>query len=173
MPRLNLTELPIEETTSQTNEELDTLVNRYASNKELVNKYSKLCDVDNSKIKSIMRDSGIDSYATSTYTVKYSVTKTEKLDQDKILETVKELNIPDVIETKEYVNLDKLEKYLYNSNDSTILDKINKLGIGPGGLGGTTTALAVNINTYPTHIAGLPVAVNICCHVNRHAVRII
>ena len=114
MPRLNLTELPIEETTSQTNEELDTLVNRYASNKEIVNKYSKLCDVDNSKIKNIMRDNGIDSYATSTYTVKYSVTKTEKLDQDKILETVKELNIPDVIETKEYVNLDKLEKYLYN-----------------------------------------------------------
>ena len=47
------------------------------------------------------------------------------------------------------------------------------LGIGPGGLGGTTTALAVNINTYPTHIAGLPVAVNICCHVNRHIVRTI
>lgn len=52
-----------------------------------------------------------------------------------------------------------------------MLDKINKLGIGPGGLGGTTTALKVNINTYPTHIAGLPVAVNICCHVNRHVVR--
>ena len=48
---------------------------------------------------------------------------------------------------------------------------LNSLGIGPGGLGGTTTALAVNINTYPTHIAGLPVAVNICCHVNRHVVR--
>lgn len=52
-----------------------------------------------------------------------------------------------------------------------MLDKINRLGIGPGGLGGTTTALAVNINTYPTHIAGLPVAVNICCHVNRHIAR--
>ena len=52
-----------------------------------------------------------------------------------------------------------------------MLEKINRLGIGPGGLGGTTTALAVNINTYPTHIAGLPVAVNICCHVNRHVVR--
>ena len=52
-----------------------------------------------------------------------------------------------------------------------MLDKINQLGIGPGGLGGTTTALKVNINTYPTHIAGLPVAVNICCHVNRHVVR--
>lgn len=51
--------------------------------------------------------------------------------------------------------------------------KINNLGIGPGGLGGTTTALAVNINTYPTHIAGLPVAINICCHVNRHSVRVI
>lgn len=54
-----------------------------------------------------------------------------------------------------------------------LFDKINRTGIGPGGLGGTTTALAVNINTYPTHIAGLPVAVNICCHVNRHAVRTI
>ena len=54
-----------------------------------------------------------------------------------------------------------------------MLEKINKTGIGPGGLGGSTTALAVNIETYPTHIAGLPVAVNICCHVNRHAVRVI
>lgn len=57
--------------------------------------------------------------------------------------------------------------------EEELLDKINGLGIGPGGLGGTTTALAVNINTYPTHIAGLPVAVNICCHVNRHIVRTI
>jgi len=57
--------------------------------------------------------------------------------------------------------------------EAELLDKINRTGIGPGGLGGTTTALAVNINTYPTHIAGLPVAVNICCHVNRHAVRTI
>ena len=55
--------------------------------------------------------------------------------------------------------------------EEEMLQKINETGIGPGGLGGTTTALAVNINTYPTHIAGLPVAVNICCHVNRHAVR--
>lgn len=52
-----------------------------------------------------------------------------------------------------------------------LLDKINGLGIGPGGLGGRVTALAVNINTYPTHIAGLPVGINICCHVNRHSVR--
>ena len=57
--------------------------------------------------------------------------------------------------------------------EEELLDRINRTGIGPGGLGGTTTALAVNINTYPTHIAGLPVAVNICCHVNRHAVRTI
>ena len=57
--------------------------------------------------------------------------------------------------------------------EEELLEKINGLGIGPGGLGGTTTALAVNINTYPTHIAGLPVAVNICCHVNRHVVRVI
>lgn len=57
--------------------------------------------------------------------------------------------------------------------EKELLQKINATGIGPGGLGGTTTAFAVNINTYPTHIAGLPVAVNICCHVNRHAVRTI
>ena len=57
--------------------------------------------------------------------------------------------------------------------EEELLAKINSLGIGPGGLGGTTTALAVNINTYPTHIAGLPVAINICCHVNRHIVRVL
>ncbi len=55
--------------------------------------------------------------------------------------------------------------------EKEILERVNRSGIGPGGLGGTITALAVNINTYPTHIAGLPVAVNMCCHVNRHAVR--
>lgn len=52
--------------------------------------------------------------------------------------------------------------------EDELLEKINALGIGPGGLGGSKTALAVNVETYPTHIAGLPVAVNICCHVNRH-----
>lgn len=57
--------------------------------------------------------------------------------------------------------------------EKELLEKINRSGIGPGGLGGSTTALAVNINTYPTHIAGLPVAINICCHVNRHAVRVL
>ena len=55
--------------------------------------------------------------------------------------------------------------------EEELLERINGLGIGPAGLGGTVTALAVNINTYPTHIAGLPVAVNMCCHVNRHTVR--
>ncbi len=64
---------------------------------------------------------------------------------------------------KEYVR--ELEKEM--------LEKINSLGIGPGGLGGKNTAFAVNINTYPTHIAGLPVAVNICCHVNRHVTRVL
>lgn len=61
-------------------------------------------------------------------------------------------------------------KYVRELEEKLLAD-INNLGIGPGGLGGTTTALAVNINIYPTHIAGLPVAVNICCHVNRHVVR--
>jgi len=57
--------------------------------------------------------------------------------------------------------------------EEELLDKINRTGIGPGGLGGMITALAVNINTYATHIAGLPVAINICCHVNRHVTRVI
>ena len=52
--------------------------------------------------------------------------------------------------------------------EEEMLEKINSLGIGPGGLGGRVTAIGLNIETYPTHIAGLPVAVNICCHVNRH-----
>ena len=57
--------------------------------------------------------------------------------------------------------------------EKEMLEKINNIGIGPGGLGGTVTALAVNIETYPTHIAGLPVAINICCHANRHVHRVI
>ena len=57
--------------------------------------------------------------------------------------------------------------------EEELLKKINELGIGPGGLGGSTTALAVNVETYPTHIAGLPLAVNICCHVNRHVTRVL
>ncbi len=60
------------------------------------------------------------------------------------------------------------EKQHIADMEKELLEKINALGIGPAGLGGSTTALAVNIETYPTHIAGLPVAVNICCHVNRH-----
>jgi fumarate hydratase subunit alpha len=69
-------------------------------------------------------------------------------------------------------NLDEQSETPYVRDlEKEMLEKINRLGIGPGGLGGTQTALAVNIETYPTHIAGLPVAVNICCHVNRHAHR--
>ena len=71
-------------------------------------------------------------------------------------------------------NLEEKSDIEYVRNlESEMLEKINKLGIGPGGLGGTQTALAVNIETYPTHIAGLPVAVNICCHVNRHVKRVL
>ncbi len=71
-------------------------------------------------------------------------------------------------------DIEKRSSISYVKNlESELLEKINKLGIGPGGLGGRITALAVNIETYPTHIAGLPVAVNICCHVNRHAHRVI
>ena len=71
-------------------------------------------------------------------------------------------------------NLEEKSDIEYVRNlESEMLEKINKLGTGPGGLGGTQTALAVNIETYPTHIAGLPVAVNICCHVNRHVKRVL
>ena len=71
-------------------------------------------------------------------------------------------------------NLEEKSDIEYVRNlESEMLEKINKLRIGPGGLGGTQTALAVNIETYPTHIAGLPVAVNICCHVNRHVKRVL
>ena len=67
----------------------------------------------------------------------------------------------------------KNENQIYADLEDELLEKINKIGIGPGGLGGTQTALGVNVETYPTHIAGLPVAVNICCHVNRHVTRTI
>lgn len=65
------------------------------------------------------------------------------------------------------------ENPFYAELERTLLERINKLGIGPQGMGGTTTALSVNIETYPTHIAGLPVAVNINCHATRHAVSVI
>ena len=65
----------------------------------------------------------------------------------------------------------KPEKEYVRNLEKEMLEKINETGIGPAGLGGKNTALAVNIETYPTHIAGLPVAVNICCHVNRHITR--
>ena len=70
------------------------------------------------------------------------------------------------------INLHNSISYVSKFEDE-MLEKINQLGIGPGGLGGSTTAIGVNIEVYPTHIAGLPVAVNMCCHVNRHKTRII
>ena len=71
-------------------------------------------------------------------------------------------------------NLDKRsEKEHIRKLEEELLEEINQLGIGPGGLGGSTTALGVNIETYPTHIAGMPLAVNICCHVNRHVHRVL
>ena len=63
---------------------------------------------------------------------------------------------------------EEFEKPYFAELEKELLEKINSLGIGPAGLGGSTTALAVNIETYATHIAGLPVAVNMCCHVDRH-----
>ena len=68
---------------------------------------------------------------------------------------------------------EKPEKQWVRDLEAEMLDAINGLGIGPGGLGGRVTALAVNIETFATHIAGLPLAVNICCHVNRHARRVL
>lgn len=71
-------------------------------------------------------------------------------------------------------NLDKRsEKEHIRKLEEELLEEINQLGIGPGGLGGSTTALGINIETYPTHIAGMPLAVNICCHVNRHVHRVL
>ena len=61
----------------------------------------------------------------------------------------------------------------YADLENEMLEKVNKLGIGPQGFGGKTTAIGLNIETMPTHIAGMPLAVNICCHVNRHAHRVL
>ncbi|MBQ2670494.1 MAG: fumarate hydratase, partial [Clostridia bacterium] len=71
-------------------------------------------------------------------------------------------------------DLDKRnENPFYADLEERLLERVNKLGIGPQGMGGTTTALAVNIEVFPTHIAGLPVAVNISCHATRHVTEII
>ena len=72
-----------------------------------------------------------------------------------------------------FIKTQAFKPQLTPQQENELLEKINKMGIGPGGLGGTQTALAVNVETYPTHIAGLPVAINICCHVNRHVTRTI
>lgn len=84
---------------------------------------------------------------------------------DKCAQLAKRALLRDIRETSPKPHISALEKEL--------LEEINALDIGPGGLGGGCTAFAVSVETYPTHIAGLPVAVNICCHVNRHAVRIL
>ena len=84
---------------------------------------------------------------------------------EKCAEMAKHALTRDVTERSEIPYVRELEEEM--------LTKINQTGIGPGGLGGTQTALAVNIETYPTHIAGMPVAINICCHVNRHAHRVL
>ena len=83
-----------------------------------------------------------------------------------------------VMEPKEGVTNDLVIMYVHGGSyvadlEKELLEKINKLEIGPGGLGGKMTALGVNVEVYPTHIAGLPVAINMCCHVNRHVHRII
>lgn len=71
-------------------------------------------------------------------------------------------------------SMDKSSNYEHiRQLEKELLDEINQLGIGPGGFGGRITALGVNIEVYPTHIAGLPVAINICCHVNRHITRVL
>ena len=72
-----------------------------------------------------------------------------------------------------WATCDQLSPVVFKKHRHELLDEINKTGIGPGGLGGKTTALALNIETYATHIAGLPVAINMCCHVNRHMTKIL
>jgi len=86
-------------------------------------------------------------------------------DFEKAAQMAKEALTRSIPEVAKKLHIQELEQ--------EILEKVNKLNIGPGGLGGNTTALAVHINTYPTHIAGMPVAINLCCHVNRHATRVI
>ena len=102
-----------------------------------------------------------------------SFTKNGIEDKSSFLDKVEEYygNVYSTLYKGSFAQVAQAQRHRTIDYQIEMLDKINKLGIGPGGLGGTTTALKVNINTYPTHIAGLPVAVNICCHVNRHVVR--
>ena len=98
------------------------------------------------------------------------------------VEHVKE-RISDIVDETVNYSIEKTERAMervtnekimaVNAYSDTVLEEINKTKIGPGGLGGKVTALGLNIETYPTHIAGLPVAINICCHVNRHVKRVL
>ena len=91
--------------------------------------------------------------------------------EDVEMNQVELLFYPDNPRVHNAVHSSNIEDPSQEELEKEMLEKINCLGIGPAGLGGTVTALAVHIETYPTHIAGLPVAVNICCHANRHVVR--
>ena len=110
MSRLNLTE---EEATPLT---LEELIPQYAENKNELDSYRKICDKENAQIKDLMREEGITEKEAGGFTAKYSVTKRESINEEKLLEVLKKYKVPGIIKTKEYVDMDALEAYLYGAD---------------------------------------------------------
>lgn len=119
MARLNLSDLNNEEV--KVNNEvhtLDELIPMYAENKAELDQYKKTCDVQNATIKDTLKEMGIDEYSAGGYTVKRTVVERESMNEDRLIDILKKHKVSDVIKTKEYVDMDALEKYLYNTEIS-------------------------------------------------------
>ena len=97
---------------------LDELIDRYALNKSEFDSYKKLVDSDNAEIKRLMHMDNVTEYSTNNYTAKYIVSNRESIDEDKLLSVCKQFDIPDVVQTKEYVNMDAFENFMYNTDVS-------------------------------------------------------
>lgn len=118
---------PSIETESNSDIQLTDIIQRYATYKSELDKYKKLADSDNAEIKNIMKESNITEYTAGEYTAKYIVSTSESMNEEKLIEVIKKHHFPGIIKTKEYVDMDALESYLYNAKLSdeatTDLDK--------------------------------------------------
>lgn len=107
-------------------ETLESLIERYALNKNELDAYKKLCDKDNSEIKRMMLDDGLDTFTSKNYSASISKAKRETFDEDKLIDVLKASNLKSVICTKEYVDMDALESAIYNGKvPSDVLIKMN------------------------------------------------
>ena len=116
MSRLNLSNEPTEDVGGST---LDELIPNYYLNKQELDSYKKICDTANAKIKDLMLEAGEDEHTAGEYVAKRTVVEKESMSEDKLMAVLRKYNVTGVIKTKEYVDMDALEGYLYNTEVST------------------------------------------------------